>query len=226
MLLEHELRAPLANNGWSIRKSLDEVFRYYKDGDCLLLCDDNIVSGSQAECQFLAWSNVPRDQWQPELRAEHGIFDNALDKDDIERLQQMPLAIAVCTGSFAANDRLSSCLPVLGYKAFRGVFLGEELRSPQLSLSPELERFLSEVGTSLLAYCRYGEHDKSLLSAEKQDRCRADALGYDGARGLLATLFNVPTFTLTPLWCPGLFRNAPWMPLVIRRGYIRHLVLG
>jgi len=142
-----------------------------------------------------------------------------------ERLQQMPLAIAVCTGS-AAKSPLSSRLTVLGYTAFRGIFLEEELRSQQISLSPDLERFLSEVGTSLLAYCWYGEHDKNLLSAEKQDRCRANALGYDGARGLLATLINVPTSTLTPLWCPGLSKNAPWMPLVIRRGYIRHLVLG
>ena len=56
--------------------------------------------------------------------------------------------------------------------------------------------------------------------------CRRDMFGYGNVGGLAATSLNVPSATVTALWCPGLHNGHPWMPLLIRRNKLRHLVIG
>ena len=227
MLVEQELRDRLMEMGWSIGKSIREVFGKAQQEEDLILCDDNIVSGSQAECQFLAWFNIPRDEWEPNQRSEHGIEDDALDERDLNLLRSMHLGIAVCRGSEAASDRLGPRLQSLGIGNFHGVYSAGDVTPENVDLSDPLKTFLGNVGRDVLAYCRYGASGgASSLSAEERTDCEGNSLGYSNAGGLLSTVYNVPVSTLTCLWCPGLFNGDPWMPLLIRRGYLQHLVLA
>ena len=63
MILEQEFKDDLEKNGWIVKKSINDVVDAAAPEDTLVLCDDNIVSGSQAECQFMAWFGIPRSDW-------------------------------------------------------------------------------------------------------------------------------------------------------------------
>lgn len=223
---DQEQREQLSAQNWTVRKSIEEALQLYENGDSLLLCDDNMVSGSQADSQFLAWAGVPREEWPVEQRTEHGIFDSSLRAKELDLLKEVELAIAVCVGTSRAHERLLAKLQTLGFRNFKGVFAAQELNSRAPKLSDVLEGFLQDVGARTLAWCRHGSRDFEKLSSEAKDACNLDALGYAKAKGLITTPFNTPTSTLTALWCPGFVGETPWMPLLMRRGYLKHLILA
>jgi hypothetical protein len=98
----------------------------------------------------------------------------------------------------------------------------EEIKTDD-NWSLNLKTYLIEVGQSVLAWSK--SHGETLSEADRAF-CEANAFGYGGAGGLLATATNVPTSTVPALWCPGLHNGSPWMPLLIRQNKLKHLVLG
>lgn len=227
MILEQELRDDLERNGWIIKKTIYDVFSEACPDDTVILCDDNMVSGSQAECQFMAWLGILRSDWAPDQKSEKGISDRAFDRRDQELFKAMRVGVAVCVGTQEADDRLRGKLASLGMTEFLGVAYSQPPRPTSLELSEHLRSFLAEVGADLLATCRYDKDDgiHSLRDEEKRP-CLGNALGYGNKAGLVVTAFNVPVSTITALWCPGIARSMPWMPLALRRGYLQHLVLS
>jgi deoxynucleoside triphosphate triphosphohydrolase SAMHD1 len=116
---------------------------------------------------------------------------------------------------------------MLGIGSFLGVFYHQEAMPHSVGLPAPLKGFLARVGADLLALYRYKADDGALsLPKAKKEDCLKDALGYGNAEGLLTTIFNVPVSTITALWCPGLFERRPWMPLLLRRGYLEQLVIS
>lgn len=227
MLIEQEIERELRLIGWEIKKSIEDVLEQSTDEHDLILCDDNSISGSQAECQFRAWFGVPRNEWPEDQRTERGVSDTPLSKAQQKRLASMNLAVAVSAGASDAEERLKTTLTELGVRNFRGLFSARDVTPRGLSLSSRLEAFLLTVGADLLASCRYKSDDGvSGLRPDDRAKCERDALGYNGARGLLCTAYNVPVSTLTPIWCPGFALGEPWMPLLVRRGYLEHLVVA
>lgn len=75
MILDQELRDDLRASQWKVCKSLRDALAEAREGDWLLLCDDNVSSGSQADSQLLAWFGVDRSEWPEEQRGEGGISD-------------------------------------------------------------------------------------------------------------------------------------------------------
>lgn len=225
MQLEQELSASLGTSRWHFKKSIRDAFQSAKSGDHLVFCDDNVTSGSQALCQFLAWLGVPETSWTEAQRLEKGIERTALSDRDAELLRNLKVTIVTAAGTTDAVTLLKEELPKLGLKDYQGLVFGKTLSHAAANLDV-LEPFLKQVGTSLIAWCRYDSEDVSKLSQGQQDACQEDALGYRGARGLYCTPFNVPVGTLTALWAPGIHSGEPWMPLMIRRGYLSKLVLA
>ena len=175
----------------------------------------------------MAWFGVPRNQWAPEQQQEAGIDEVALDERDLKLLKEMQVTVAVCVGSEEAEGRLKKTAQQLQMGHFVGVKFQEVIKPYAVELPPALKEFLVYVGANLLAYCRYGEtRGPEVLNDEKRKACYANALGYSNAEGLLMTIFNVPVSTITALWCPGMVEQRPWMPLLLRRGYLQHLVLS
>ena len=192
-------------------------------GDTILFCDDNIVSGSQATYQFLAWFGIPRETWPEDSRTEQGINDVALTDENQAKFKKMHIGIAVAVKGPQAPEALERVCKHLEIVNFLGIKSGSDIANGGAH-SSGLEAFLSDVGSHILAHARYGKN-YDVIEVEQQEKCKADALGYQGMKGLLATAFNVPVSTFVPLWCPGMYKDTPWMPLFIRRGYLRHLVL-
>ena len=89
-IIEQDLKEQMRKMGWNFCHSVSEVLGQAKPNDNLLLCDDNVSSGSQALAQFLSWFNQPREEWPPNIQGEAGIDDVALRANDIA-LYQVPL---------------------------------------------------------------------------------------------------------------------------------------
>lgn len=223
MLAEHELKSELEGTGWRFSKSIEEALRSMAESETLVLCDDNISSGSQATAQLLAWLGVPRPSWPPGCREEHGIFDTPLESEMADRLKRINIAFAFCIGPPNVPALLMNELKGHGLN-FRGDYrLGREVGASPVVLSPRLEEFLLEAGAGALGWCRYGKSEG--FTPEERKDCQRDAPGYSGARSWLATKWSVPTSTYSALWCPGFMGVRPWFPLLIRRGYLKKLVV-
>jgi deoxynucleoside triphosphate triphosphohydrolase SAMHD1 len=223
--VEHELSSTLIKEGWLFKKTIRDVISESNAKDTLVLVDDNVTSGSQAVCQFLAWSGVDESKWTAEQRSERGIERAPLSARDLKVLKSVRLNIVTALGTEEAGETLSSELVSLGLTKFEGLTFGEKMRDG-VGIPLEIEKFLESVGTSALAWARFGATELSALDALDLKNCERDALGYRGAKALVTTLLSVPTGTLTPLWCPGFHNGEPWMPLLIRRGYLEKLVIS
>ncbi len=224
--LEHELTTNLAPLGWAFKKTVRDVFREAQPEDHLVLVDDNVTSGSQAICQFLAWLGIPETEWTADQLREKGIERAPLDPRDIELLKKINLAVVVDSGTTRADENVTAMLAALGVERFQGIVFHQALSLSSASLSPGMEDFLRAVGTSTLAWCRHRMVDLTKLTPDQLEECSRNALGYDGVKALIATQLNVPAGTLTPFWAPGFFNGEPWLPLLLRRGYIGDLVLS
>lgn len=225
MVAEHELTDGLPK-GWMFAKSIREVFEVAKPGDTLVLCDDNVTSGSQAICQMKAWLGVDKSTWSDAERNEQGIEDAPFSGRDKDLFLSMRLSLVVASGSDDAQKNLETGFKTLGIQNFDGLAFAQSLKDKPRSLSAEMEKFLRDVGSSVLAWCRYGKTDLSSLDKDELRNCASDSLGYSSARALMCTPLNVPTGTITAFWAPGYFNGEPWMPLLIRRGYLKKLVLA
>ena len=184
MLIEQEIGHEVGAIGWKIEKSILDVLDKSSDGHDLILCDDNSISGSQAECQFRAWFGVPRNEWPEDQRTELGVVDAPLRESQRESLASMNLAVAVSAGTSDAERRLQKTLKDLGVRNFRGLLRARDVTPSGFSLSSGLEAFMKTVGADLLASCRH-KKDDGVRSLKSDDRakCERDALGYNGARG-------------------------------------------
>ncbi len=226
MLLEQEAKQTLEAKGIVVSKDLRSALDEVAADDLLVLCDDVISSGSQAQCQFRSWFGIPREIWPLAHRSELGITTSALEGRYQGLLKRANVYLAFCVGSQAATVGLSDVVRQLGLANFKGVSIGTPLNQARINFSDDLARFLSEVGADLIAYNRFNQTSRAALNQDQANACLADALGYGNAKGFIATYLNVPTCTLTCLWCPGLARGNPWMPLLLRRGYLNNIVIA
>ncbi|GAB5505965.1 MAG: hypothetical protein Rhirs2KO_11280 [Rhizobiaceae bacterium] len=226
-IVEHELHDSLQSSGWQFAKSIRDVFREASTGDHIALCDDNVTSGSQATCQLKAWTGVPKEDWTEEQRNERGIEHTKLDERDIDLLRSMQLWLVTAVGTKTADENLRNAADICGIKNYQGLRYAQDLNLAPAEIGDELKGFLKSVGTSTLAWCRFGvSSPDDLKDKDHKAECENNALGYDGAGAAMCTLTNVPTGTFTAFWAPGFYRGGPWMPLLIRRGYLQKVVLS
>ena len=229
-----------------VHHSIQELLEQAAGDTAIALIDDNVVSGSQAFAQVAAWMGVERRHWPNEIAQEENIDNTELPEDMQDKLWgRMAGYTAVCA-SVAAPKKSQKLLNEV-FQAIRlnrdrkgeadGVqgtlfetsdtlrlYCGQMLDERSGNLSP-FEKFLSHVGASVYAHAKYGKSLKDLNRAQRQ-ACKNNALGYDNMGGRYVTHRNVPVSTFTAIWCPGIYEDRPWMPLAIRRGYSKKLVLG
>ena len=134
MKLEHDLRDSLGQIGWQFKKTIRDVLENASPGDDVIFCDDNVTSGGQAICQFMAWLGVPDDQWTPEQRQEQGIERAALSKNDQVRLKELRVTIVSAIGSRRGQENLTRSLPAIGVDLFQGLFFGSEATEAAVDL--------------------------------------------------------------------------------------------
>lgn len=223
MLLEQEAKHSLTSQGVIIEKTIDAALDRLSDEQILILCDDNMGSGSQAQCQLRSWMGISREIWPVADRKEENISSAALTPERMEKLRRARVAIAVCVGTVISGPMVTETALELGIENFMGVRAAE--LGGKADLSYELEEFMRAVGTDVLAYAKHDGNPANLGEDERRE-CDENSLGYGNARNLIATYLNVPTSTFTCFWHPGMFNGHPWMPLTIRRGHLSRLIVA
>ena len=220
-----------------------------RSGDPIALIDDNVISASQSFAQIAAWLDIPRDQWPADIIQESNIDNVALHTESREKLlatitaQKLGLCVAIGSvkQSQANRDELIKLINKIGSTAQEDqrslfgelseisipLFKGRDITNvtePVCFKNKEFMKFLSDVGASSLAWSKYGKDLRDLPKAQRK-QCIADSLGYGGAQGMIFTFRNVPVSSLTCLWAPGKYNDLPWMPLGLRRGYGKKVIL-
>ena len=227
-IAEQELRSTFSgNDNFHFCPNIETALNSAKEGDAILFIDDNMGSGNQAESQFRAWAGIPRKEWPMDQQAEQGIFDNKLSEDHIILLKKLHIYIGICVGDKSVQNKIKKILFKLGFKNFQELIVSKALQNHQQpTMSDDLKEFCKVVGLSCYAYAKFGYTDvDSINESTYKDECYNNALGYDNKCGTLVTCLNVPVSTLTLLWCPGFFQNTPWMPLFLRRGYLKKMII-
>lgn len=190
----------------------------------LVFVDDNINSAIQARAQFFAWAGIVRHQRPLILQGEDGISDVKLPSEELELLRAREIWIVTCAGSVRAGEALREALNDILFTSFGGVRYDTEIEGAD-GFSSDLKSFLCTVGRELIASTNHGTSFSDLPN-EKQEECAGKEFGYGNVGSLLATAINVPTSTVTAIWSPGIFAARGWMPLMIRRNKLRHLVVS
>jgi hypothetical protein len=230
MILEQERREEYQRAGHVFVRSLAELEQKLAEMSpaCVVFVDDQFATGGQAHAQLLQWSGKPRDQWPAELRGEQNIEIVTLGQRTSEAFTDGRVALAFIFGTVGGKERIEHAAKKLGYQNLE-VLLNSEINPQPIQMSPDLKGFLEGVGYEVLKRARYNPADEigsAMLTEEQEARLRQDALGYGGTASIIVTPFNAPSHTVTALWCPGLYQEQPWIPLFLRRGYRKFLVLG
>jgi len=184
--------------------------REFKDRKVLFL-DDNICTGFQATAVILKMAGVKKQDWPKDLLVDE--WDKVANHKKIPEDCRSSINFGFLVGFDSGLDKLRKVASDHG-------FSGEILHSgtPYDGVDPsefseELKDYLADVGAELLS-CSRGNS----ASLNKKD-----ALGYGNVSGFFSSKFNAPTSLITAFWHPGTFRSRIWLPLVLRRGYEKHL---
>lgn len=212
---------PALRSGMTIATSIEEALAMA--GKPILLVDDNAASGVQSSAQLFSYSGLTTASWPVELQAEKDLFP-ALTPGEMDLLKSTPVGIVTAVGTPVAAKRLAETAKTLGLAQFSGLRFGT-LIGKGLLFSADLNAFLEDVGRELMAQ-RLFDSAFSDLRPEDQKRCSANSLGFGNYGGITVTNVNVPASTVTALWQPGSYKGRPWIPLFLRRGRYRDLLLA
>lgn len=222
MLFEADAKAELEARGHEFCKNISELNTALSrtPGRPILFVDDQFGTGGQAEAQVRFWSGQTRSEWPPEIRDEQNIDLTEILPDLRELMMtSSSLVLGFAFGTKAGKTRIEKAAADVGF-ANLSVRFSKELESRTSSLSDDMKSFLEDVGVQVLSHVRTRDGKVDL------DGCRRDALGYSGTASVVLTQNNVPSHVITALWCPGIFNKKAWIPLFLRRGYRKHLVLS
>lgn len=229
MILEQERRAEYERAGYRFARSLADLELVLGNAEpsSLMFVDDQFATGGQAHAQLLHWAGTPREAWPAELQGEQNIDTASLGPLTRAMFAGGDVSLAFAFGTVAGKSRIEQVARDLGFTGLQVAFQ-TEIRPAPLRLSDPLRAFLEDVGYTLLKRARYspGSASQSPLTEQQEAGLRGDALGYGGTASIMVTPFSAPAHTITALWCPGIYKAQPWIPLFLRRGYRKHLVLG
>lgn len=183
----------------------------------ILFVDDFIGSGGQGRDMLAA--GFGRDDLRVDLNEERDLFSH-----DIQAfLKRSQVAFVFTAGWDAGIEQLEQTAKEIGLEAkvFRHIdetgipFLKDLLSDlPETQVDGFIERSVA-IGTALANGLNRQKAGES--ATDRDIRMRQRALGYGNRGMLLASPFNVPTQTFTPMWAGGTVNGAAWVPLLPRR---------
>ncbi|QOZ55873.1 HD domain-containing protein [Bradyrhizobium sp. CCBAU 53338] len=195
----------------------------HESDDPIVFVDDNSASGVQARAQLLNLLGVDRADWPIECQDEHDLL-SPLSQEQVSLLKTRDVHLIVCAGSPAANKAIKAEMKKNDFDSFKGLRYSIRI-DRAFQWKSKLKNYLSEVGQSVIASTLYQRNFSELTPSQKA-KCRERALGYGNVGALVATNSSVPTSTVSALWCPGVHRGEPWVPLLLRSSKLSNLVIS
>jgi HD superfamily phosphohydrolase len=221
MLFEQDERSALEEHGHKFCRDfndLDSALADHPDRP-IVFVDDQFGTGGQAEAQLRQWLGEPRSTWPENIRDEQNIYNTSLTDRTRSALTANKVTLAFLFGTDEGKKRIERVAKDIGFSHL-SVVSNKLLTGETANLPASLRVFLSLVGESLLTGIRKAAEPPAVAATKN------DALGYSGTASIILTQFNVPSNVITAFWCTGMFGEVPWVPLFIRRGYLKHLVLS
>lgn len=134
------------------------------------------------------------------------------------KFKSMPIHLVYIVGAESARVKVIDMLAHLGFRKEnininihrilddrKKIFSGPD-SDYNHSLKRLLRDYFIQIGESLLR--------SEGKSEEKIETCK---LGYANAEAMVLFPYNIPTMTITALWCKGEINGVPWIPLAERR---------
>lgn len=188
------------------------------ENDKVIFFDDNINSGLQLINIFAEIldkkASLPSD-----LQLDEKHHRKLVSVDAKEKFMNMPISIAYIVGMENSAEKVKDTLSkYLGFdpknicirihKTFKekDKILTGENSAFNHEKKKEFRDALSEIGEKLL------QNEKK--AETKIQSCK---IGYSNAQAMVLFPYNVPTMTVTALWCKGVVDGIPWIPLAERR---------
>lgn len=190
------------------------------NSDSLYIFDDNINSGKQLInilAEFLDKKDTLPDKYQ--LSNEFHVQPLSDDKAK-EKLKSMDLHFIFIVGYENIESEIKEILQkTLGFYADKiHIHIQNIFKINEKIFTGENSKFQHEHKNELKEYLK--KIAKQILINEGKNESNIDryTLGYAKAEAMVVFPYNVPTMTITALWCDGKLDNdIPWIPLVERR---------
>lgn len=226
----------VSDSGGRLSYNLREIFEKHKlevkelnDGlilksDIIIMYDDNINSGLQL-LNIIGELLGELDKIPKEMNlGENHLTPLSSDKAK-QKFKSMVLYFCFMVGFEGTEKRIKTLLSeYFGFeqekiqininrlfKNSEKIFNGGDSKFNHKD-KQELKEFFSQIGTQLLTNEGKAE--------EKVESCK---LGYASAEAMVLFPYNIPTMTVTALWCKGELANGiPWVPLAERRRRVKN----
>jgi len=187
--------------------------------DALIMYDDNINSGLQL-LNIMGELLNELEKLPNEMNLQERHLSPLVTEEAKQKLKTMPIHFCFIVGFEGTEKRIKELLiTYLGFnqdnihihinkllKNSEKIFNGGDSKFNHKD-KLQLKEFITKVGEQLLT------NEKK--SKEKIESCK---LGYAKAEAMVLFPYNIPTMTITALWCKGVISDAiPWVPLAERR---------
>ena len=214
--LSYNLRTLFEDNNLEVKPIDDNMIQ---DADMLIIYDDNINSGLQL-LNIMAELLGELDNLPPEKNLNEKHIHSLITDDAKNKLKNITIHFCFIVGFEGTEEMIRNLLnEYLNFeknnvfihihtqlKDSEKIFNGSNSKFNH-SKKLELKECFTQIGEQLL------RHEGK--SPEKVESCK---LGYAKAEAMVLFPYNVPTMTVTALWCKGVIDNdIPWIPLAERR---------
>ncbi len=220
------------NSSIEVHSGLRNAVLEPRSQEPIVFVDDHVSSGTQAAKQIKAICGMLGAD-----EKDSNIFCQPLDGDALQKLRERDIYFVFYGASVDGEEMIKKACDEAGMR-FAGLRSRKKFDELQFDASPNLEQFLAKVGRGLMLGARRRDFPEEAI---KNSLTAVDdrVVGYGNKRGVTVTPFNVPTSTYTALWCPGWYRpdskylehddqvsgRLPWLPLFLRTGQFRNLVI-
>jgi HD superfamily phosphohydrolase len=197
------------------------------ESDILVVYDDNINSGKQL-LNIFAELLSQKDKLPSNIRLNEKHISSLSTQESMTKLLNMPIYFVYIIGTAGVENKVKKQLheflkfhstnihisinKILTEEA--RIFSGKDLVFNH-EKKKEFKEFLEEKGRKLL-----------LAEGRQFEKAEAGKLGYAGAEAMVLFPYNIPTMTITALWCKGEGDGIPWIPLAERRRRMKNGVLS
>jgi hypothetical protein len=212
----YHMREILKQGNHEIEHLNDNLISSY---DSLIIYDDNINSGLQL-INILAELLDEKDKLDPEQRLDEEHLKPLQNTQNKVKIKDMNIYFIYTVGYEGIETKIKNILSeklgfdknkihIIIHKIFNNddkILSGANSKF-QHAKRKELKDYLTSIGVQLLT--NEGKKDTKIESC---------SLGYAKAEAMVLFPYNVPTMTITALWCRGkINNNIPWIPLAERR---------
>jgi hypothetical protein len=207
-------------NQFSLNDTVTDALKLADSSDsCISFYDDGAYSGKQVISIFQELMGVPKD-----YRTTKESHIKELDADSKEKLKASNIILAYICFKPATEKYILDELGKLGIcnvKILHELDLSQKVFDPEAKIFKSTEqmdivkKYLHTIGYQVLKSTKINE-DGTPKERWNEDRFFQESLGYNDAQQIIVYDYNIPTFSLTPLWQNGKFNGYEWRGLFQR----------